>query len=62
VDDAYLGGEHPGGKRVEVREQTPFIAAAVTRTSPSCVRFDRVATFSSEAVEAWAKQALALMQ
>lgn len=61
VDDAYLGGEHPGGKRGRGSEnKTPFIAAVATRNGrPSCVRFDRVATFSSEAVGAWAKQALA---
>lgn len=61
VDDAYLGGEHPGGKRGRGSEnKVPFIAAVATHEGrPSCVRFDRVTTFSSEAVEAWAKQALA---
>ncbi len=61
VDDAYLGGEHPGGKRGRGSEnKTPFIAAVATQEGrPSCVRFDRVATLSSEVVEAWAMQALA---
>lgn len=61
VDDAYLGGERVGGKRGRGSEnKTPFIAAVATQDGrPSCVRFDRVATFSSEAVETWAKQALA---
>ena len=38
----------------------PFIAAVATREGrPSCARFDRVSNFSSDAVETWAKQALA---
>jgi transposase-like protein len=61
VDDAYLGGAHPGGKRGRGSEnKTPFIAAIATRAGrPSCVRFDRVTTFSSDSVEAWARMALA---
>lgn len=61
VDDAYLGGERPGGKRGRGSEnKVPFIAAVATREGrPSCVRFDRVDTLSSEVVEAWAKHALA---
>lgn len=60
VDDAYLGGEHPGGKRGRASEnKTPFIAAVATQDGrPTCVRFDRVRTFSSKEVESWAKQAL----
>lgn len=60
VDDAYLGGERTGGKRGRGSEnKVPFIAAVSTREGkPRCVRFDRVTTFSSEAVDSWAKQAL----
>lgn len=60
VDDAYLGGEHPGGKRGRGSEnKTAFIAAVgTTQGRPQCVRFDRVETFSSEVVAAWAEQAL----
>jgi hypothetical protein len=61
VDDAYLGGEHPGGKRGRGSEnKVAFIAAVATREGrPSCVRLDRVETFSNAAVAAWAQQALA---
>lgn len=61
VDDAYLGGEHPGGKRGRGSEnKVAFIAAVATREGrPRCVRFDRVETFSNEQVTAWARQALA---
>lgn len=61
VDDAYLGGEHPGGKRGRGSEnKVAFIAAVGTQQGrPQCVRFDRVPTFSTEAVTAWAERALA---
>lgn len=60
VDDAYLGGEHPGGKRGRGSEnKVAFIAAVGTQQGrPQCVRFDRVATFSGDVVRAWAEQAL----
>ena len=61
VDDAYLGGEHPGGKRGRGSEnKVAFIAAVETQQGrPRWVRFDRVATFSSATAKAWAEHALA---
>ena len=61
MDYANLGKDHPNCKRGRGSEKkVPFIPAVATRGGrPSCVSFDRVTTFSSEAVEAWAKQAFA---
>ena len=59
VDDAYLGGKHPGGKRGRGPEnKVAFIAAVTTREAPQQIRLDRVETFSAETVTAWAERAL----
>lgn len=61
VDDAYLGGEHPGGKRGRRSEnKVPFIAAVQTDPAghPLCVIYSQVKTFSLAEVNAWATQHL----
>jgi hypothetical protein len=55
VDDAYLGGEHPGGKAGRGSEnKVPFIAAIQTnkQNNPLYAVFR---TFSGEEIAAWAK-------
>ena len=61
VDDAYLGGKRPGGKRGRGSEnKVAFIAAVATREGrPQQIRLDRVGTFSAETVAACAERALA---
>jgi transposase-like protein len=62
VDDAYLGGEHPGGKAGRGSEnKVPFIAAVQTSVDehPQFVIFSRVKAFSKAEVETWARQHLA---
>ena len=62
MDDAYLGGELPGGKPGRGSEnKVPFIAAIQTSEThhPLLAVFSRVKTFSSAEVEAWARQHLA---
>ncbi len=62
LDDAYLGGEKPGGKRGRGSEnKVPFVAAVETTAcgKPLFVRFDPVKSFKKEDIEAWAKSALA---
>ena len=62
VDDAYLGGEHPGGKAGRGSEnKVPFIAAVQTSEAlhPLTVVFSPVKTFSLAEVEIWARQHLA---
>lgn len=61
VDDAYLGGEHPGGKAGRGSEnKIPFIAAVQTndQNHPLYAVFSRVKGFSQEEVAAWAKNSL----
>jgi ribosomal protein L37AE/L43A len=61
VDDAYLGGELPGGKAGRGSEnKVPFIAAVQTndKNNPLYVVFSRVKTFSKKEVKAWAAQSL----
>lgn len=61
VDDAYLGGEHPGGKAGRGSEnKVPFIAAIQTnkQNNPIYAVFSRVRTFSGEEIATWAKSFL----
>lgn len=61
VDDAYLGGENPGGKAGRGSEnKVPFIAAVQTnnQNNPMYVVFSKVKTFSNAEVEAWSSQTL----
>jgi transposase-like protein len=62
VDDAYLGGANPGGKRGRGSEnKVPFIAAVQTTPEghPLYVVFKRVKTFAKADVEEWALKHLA---
>jgi len=61
LDDAYLGGELNGGKCGRGSEnKRPFVAAVETRQGrPIYVQFRRVATFSKDEIEDYAKAALA---
>lgn len=61
VDDAYLGGEKPGGKVGRGSEnKVPFVAAVQTSPDghPQLMRLDPVASFTKEAIGAWSKTAL----
>jgi hypothetical protein len=61
VDDAYLGGEHPGGKAGRGSEnKVPFIAAIQTNASgnPVYAVFHQVKSFSLDEVVSWAKRSL----
>ncbi|PHU99446.1 IS1595 family transposase, partial [Iodobacter sp. BJB302] len=60
VDDAYLGGEYPGGKSGRGSEnKTAFVAAVEMRNGqPNRVRFDPVDGFSFAALMPWASSAL----
>jgi transposase-like protein len=62
IDDAYLGGENPGGKAGRGSEnKIPFLAAVQTTAEghPQFVVFSRVKTFSQAEVKAWSLQHLA---
>jgi len=61
VDDAYLGGENPGGKAGRGSEnKVPFIAAVQTnnQNNPLYAVFSRVGAFTREEVVAWANRSL----
>ena len=61
IDDAYLGGEHPGGKPGRGSEnKTPFIAAVQTNKNgnPVYANFSPVKAFTLQDVEAWARRSL----
>src|ERR1035437_1567161 len=61
VDDAYLGGENPGGKAGRGSEnKVPFIAAVQTnkQNNPLYAVFCQVKAFTSEEVSAWANRSL----
>jgi len=61
VDDAYLGGENPGGKAGRGSEnKVPFIAAVQTndKNHPLYVVLSRVKAFSNVEVKAWANRSL----
>lgn len=58
IDDAYLGGEQPGGKAGRGSEnKIPFIAAVQTtdQGNPQYVVYTKVKTFSGEEIENWAQ-------
>ena len=62
LDDAYLGGEHPGGKPGRGSEnKTPFVAAVSVNEQghPRFIKLSRVSGFTSEAIKAWAQASLA---
>jgi ribosomal protein L37AE/L43A len=61
VDDAYLGGEHPGGKAGRGSEnKIPFIAAIQTNENgnPVYAVFSPVKAFTLKEVASWAKNSL----
>ncbi|HTS10310.1 MAG TPA: IS1595 family transposase [Candidatus Eisenbacteria bacterium] len=61
VDDAYLGGELPGGKAGRGSEnKVPFIAAVQTNKQghPLYAVFSTVKSFCREEVELWARRSL----
>ncbi len=61
IDDAYLGGELPGGKVGRGSEnKVPFIAAVQTNNQghPLYASFTTVKSFCKEEVELWAKRSL----
>lgn len=61
LDDAYLGGEHRGGKSGRGSEnKTAFLAAVSLNTEghPLRTRLTPVATFTTEAVAHWAEASL----
>lgn len=61
IDDAYLGGELPGGKVGRGSEnKIPFIAAVQTNNqgNPLYAVFSTVKSFCKEDVELWAKRSL----
>lgn len=61
VDDAYLGGENPGGKAGRGSEnKVPFIAAVQTndKNNPMYVIFSKIKTFSHSEVKNWADRSL----
>jgi len=62
VDDAYLGGEYPGGKAGRGSEnKVAFIAAVQTndQNNPLYAVFSQVKVLSGEEVASWAKKSLA---
>jgi len=62
VDDAYLGGQHPGGKAGRGSEnKVPFVAAVETNDQGHPMRavFTPVKSFSSAEIAAWALNWLA---
>ena len=60
IDDAYLGGERPGKRGRGSENKVSFVAAVQTTEDgkPVVACFVRI-PFTKEAVEAWAKKALA---
>lgn len=61
LDDAYLGGENPGGKAGRGSEnKVPFVAAVQTneKNNPVYAVFSKVKTFSNDEIVAWANRSL----
>ena len=61
ADDAYLGGENPGGKAGRGSEnKVPFVAAVSVdaRGRPVYARFTAIKGFTSTAIEGWARSTL----
>jgi ribosomal protein L37AE/L43A len=62
VDDAYLGGELPGGKTGRGSEnKVPFVAAVQTNKQghPLYAVFSTVKSFCNEEIKLWAKRSIA---
>jgi transposase-like protein len=60
LDDAYLGGEHPGKPGRGSPNKTPFVAAvSLEQGRPRYIKLTAVAGFTSEAIAQWAKTHLA---
>lgn len=62
IDDAYLGGELPGGKVGRgSKNKVPFIAAEQTndQNNPLYAVFSKVKSFSGNGVTAWTHRAFA---
>jgi len=62
IDDAYLGGENPGGKTGRGSEnKVPFIAAVQTnnQNNPLYAVFSRIRAFTCDEVVAWGNKSLA---
>jgi hypothetical protein len=61
ADDAYLGGENPGGKAGRGSEnKVPFVAAVQTneKGNPVYAVFSPVTSFNRAEIKAWAKRCL----
>ncbi|MBN6742488.1 IS1595 family transposase [Acidithiobacillus sp. MC6.1] len=61
ADDAYLGGENPGGKAGRGSEnKVPFVAAVSVDAQghPVYARFTAIKEFTSTAIEGWARSTL----
>ena len=61
IDDAYLGGEHTGGKRGRGSEnKTPFVAAVQTDKAghPQKLKLEIVDGFRKESIKAWAEKSI----
>lgn len=61
IDDAYLGGELPGGKAGRGSEnKVPFVAAVSLsqENHPIYIKFKQVEGFTSEAILKWGKECL----
>ncbi|MCR2831982.1 IS1595 family transposase [Acidithiobacillus ferrooxidans] len=61
ADDAYLGGENPGGKPGRGSEnKVPFVAAVSVDAQghPVYARFTAIKEFTSTAIEGWARSTL----
>jgi len=61
IDDAYLGGEHPGGKAGRGSENKVPIVAAVSLNetgNPIHVKISPVSGFTSEGISLWAQRSL----
>ena len=61
ADDAYLGGENPGGKAGRgSRNKVPFVAAVSVDAQghPVYARFTAILGFASTAIEDWARSTL----
>ena len=61
IDDAYLGGEYPGGKPGRGSEnKVPFVAAVSLddKGNPRYIKLQRVKGFTCASIQAWAQAAL----
>jgi hypothetical protein len=61
IDDAYVGGERPGGKRGRgAPGKTPFVAAAETtlKGKPTRLKLRRVGSFCNHSIGAFARASL----